>query len=208
MPLWGNPQSPQSVNSNIYNKALQDKGLLQVKQVIRSETGKWLSPNEIMDQYSLPKTSFFTILQILSFCKSRLKDPAREGVANPFNHILSISPGAYGVSRLYHDLKKRLIKTCPETAFRSWEGILGTPGYAKVILEGWSNVRKYIILYVRSGGSHTFGSSIKQSMALISQAGQRTPLASGHAQNVTLRSQIYGMGCGPAQSHRGSGIRL
>lgn len=144
MPLWGLPQSPPNLNSSHCRGELTEKGVSRVRHVIHSEMDRWLSPGEVINRYSLPKTVFFTVSQILSFCRSRLRDPAPERTANPFDDLLTIAPGYYGISRLYGGINKCLIKISPVTAFSRWEDLLSTPEAAKIIQTGWSNVRKHV----------------------------------------------------------------
>lgn len=83
-------------------------------------------------------------MQTLSFCNSRLKDPAHEHTTPPFDDVLNISPGYNGVSRLC-SINKKLNKITPWTAFQSWAEILDIPDSAKVIQGGWFNVRKHVV---------------------------------------------------------------
>lgn len=53
--------------------------------------------------------------------------------------------GTYGVSNLYRAPRKMFLKNTPPDVFKSWENMLSGPDYARVILEGWSNVRKHIL---------------------------------------------------------------
>lgn len=84
-------------------------------------------------------------MQILSLCRSRLRDLSKEGVRHAFDDLLKIPPGGYGVSPLYRILKKRFIKTSSTLIVRSWEGMLDGANQVKMILEDWNNVRKHIV---------------------------------------------------------------
>lgn len=53
---------------------------------------------ELFARYSLPDRFYFKSMQLLSFCKARLKDLTVVGTATLFDDLLSTRPGEYGVS--------------------------------------------------------------------------------------------------------------
>lgn len=61
-----------------------------------------------------------------------------------FDSLLSMTPGNDGISCLYRSLKKQFTKVTPAETFKSCENILGDQECTKMILEGWSTVRKHV----------------------------------------------------------------
>lgn len=115
MLLWGHPEFPHNNNLNLYYK-----GIFLAKHAMHLEDKRLMFPEEVMELYALPRTSHFKIMQILSLCRSRL----REGTNNLFDALLDILSGEYGVSQ----------KASPTNAFKSWEGVLSVLDHTKVIL--------------------------------------------------------------------------
>lgn len=145
MPLWGHPQSPPNVNSSFCNQELLNKGISRVQHIIHRDLKRWMTPDELIAQYSLSSNSYYTLMQVISFCKSRLRNPTPECTAHQFDDLLSISPGYYGISRLYCDVNKKLIGPIANSAYRSWEKVFTDPDVVKVIQGGWANIRKHVI---------------------------------------------------------------
>lgn len=77
---------------------------------IHPEEKRWLMPQEMVSRYLLPKSCYFKSIQILTFCRSRLKDLSVEGVKTCFDEVASLLPGSYGISNLYGVLRGKLSK--------------------------------------------------------------------------------------------------
>lgn len=99
MPLWGHPESPYET-SQPKNGTFQDKGIRLSRHLIHPEEKRGLMLQEVIEQYSLPKYCYFKSMQLLTFCRSRLKDFSVEEANPSFDEMASISPGRYGVSAL------------------------------------------------------------------------------------------------------------
>lgn len=112
---------------------------------MHKEDKRWLSPKQIMDLYNLPITCPFKILQVLSICKSRLRDLSREGAATVFDDRVAMPGKSYGLLNLYWSVRKLFARNSSPAMFKAWENIISTPDYVKVILGGWSSVRKDVL---------------------------------------------------------------
>lgn len=102
--IWGHTES--SFENNLpHNPNFQSRGLLTVAHLMHMEEKKWFTSAEALQKYALPSQCHFKTMQILTFCKARLRDLTEEGGNNKFNECLSIQPGHYGLSVLYRILK-------------------------------------------------------------------------------------------------------
>lgn len=104
-----------------------------------------MTPKEQLMQYSLTKGYYLKTLQLLKFCKARLKNMSVEKSNTVFNYLLYFRPGNYGLSFLYEFLRKKLARGGHENMFQPWGTLLDDPELPRKILEGMQSLRKHVI---------------------------------------------------------------
>lgn len=114
MPLWGHPEFSHNNNYDVYNIELRDKCVWLAKHVMHVEEKRWLSPQEVMDQYALPTKYHFKVMHILSLCRTRLRDLSKEARENPLTRCLIFPQEDMGYFE-YMGLSKRGLRGHQQT---------------------------------------------------------------------------------------------
>lgn len=102
-------------------------------------------PREVLRKYSLPQSGYFKIMQMLAFCRGRLKDLSAEEVPNKFDEWLTPKSGQYGVTYLYPSMRDLLTKADAGRSFKYWEALLEDTNITQKILAGFQAIRKNVI---------------------------------------------------------------
>lgn len=97
MPIWGHPET--SFENNLpHNAVFQDRGVQTVAHLVCPEEKRWYTSVEVLQKYALPSHCHFKIMQILAFCRSRLRDLTEERENNKSDECLAFQPGYYGLT--------------------------------------------------------------------------------------------------------------